>query len=192
MKFVIEHLEKELYEWCLIEYKHMSSFVGKNNLLITNLKDKKDRFKLEKYALTDSCSVLDLNLNNACLLDAKTDKVLSSADAKGFDYFIFGGILGDFPEQGRTEKYLTSKLKNVEVRNLLDKQMPTDNAVAVTKLIADGNSIYDLKFKDNLVINIKKGKFEESVELPFRYVLIEGKPFVSKDLIDYLKRKDSI
>jgi len=189
MIFVIEHLEKEMYNWCLIEYKHISDFVGKNNLLITNVK-KKDISKLKNIALTDSRSVLKLKLKKACLLDIKSKKTLLPNDS--FDYFIFGGILGDFPEQGRTEKYLTSKLKNVEIRNLLDKQMPTDNAVAVTKLIADGKDINDLKFKDNLIINIKNGEFNEELELPFRYLLINNKPFISSKLINYLKKKKDI
>src|SRR3989344_5344964 len=119
MIFVIEHLEKEMYNWCLIEYKHISDFVGKNNLLITNVK-KKDISKLKNIALTDSRSVLKLKLKKACLLDAKSNRTLTSKDSKSFDYFIFGGILGDFPEQGRTEKYLTNKLKNFEIRNLLN------------------------------------------------------------------------
>ncbi len=37
MKFIIEHLEPELYPWCLIEYKHISKIVGKNNLIYTNI-----------------------------------------------------------------------------------------------------------------------------------------------------------
>ena len=192
MKFIIEHLENELYEWCFIEYKNISKFVGKKNLLITNVKNNNDIIKLKKFAGIISDSVLKLNLKNACLLDAKSDKSLNPKDAEKFDYFIFGGILGDFPERHRTEKYLTNKLKNVSVRNLSDKQMPTDTAVIVTKLICDGNSIDKLKFRDTLVIDIKKGKFNETVELPFRYVVLNDQPIISKDLVNYLKKKKDI
>ena len=143
----------------------MSKIVGKDNLIITNVKEK-DIKKLKNICQTETKSVLSLNLKNACLLDTKSKKELTPKDSKTFNYFIFGGILGDFPEQGRTEKYLTSKLKNVEVRNLLDKQMPTDTAVLVTKLVTDGHKLQDLKFKDILTIEIKKGKYTEEVELP--------------------------
>ena len=48
MKFIIEHLEKKLFEWCLIEYEHISKIVGKNNLIITNVK-KSDLSKLKSF-----------------------------------------------------------------------------------------------------------------------------------------------
>lgn len=191
MKFIIEHLENEMYKWCLIEYKNISKYVGKNNLIITNVEEKEVK-KLKNICQVNTKSVLELNLKNACLLDAKSNKELNPKDAKNFDYFIFGGILGDFPEQGRTEKYLTSKLKNVEVRNLLDKQMPTDTAVLVTKLVTEGNNLKDLKFKDNIKIEIKKGKLSEEIELPFRYLILNNKPVISKELIKYLKEKEDI
>ena len=44
----------------------------------------------------------------------------------------------------------------------------------------------DLKFKDELELPIKEG---ESVHLPFRYVLIKGKPLVYPKLMHYLKTK---
>ena len=40
MKFIIEHLEPELYDWCLIEYEHISKIVGKENLIFTNINKK--------------------------------------------------------------------------------------------------------------------------------------------------------
>ena len=51
MKFVIEHLESELYEWCLIEYEHISKIVGKDNLTFTNIKSE-DKKKLRDYGIT--------------------------------------------------------------------------------------------------------------------------------------------
>src|SRR3989344_6405393 len=180
MIFVIEHLEKEMYNWCLIEYKHISDFVGKNNLLITNVK-KKDISKLKNIALTDSRSVLKLKLKKACLLDIKSKKTLLPNDS--FDYFIFGGILGDFPEQGRTEKYLTSKLKNVEIRNLGSIQMSTDTAVIVAKMILKGTPYEKLTFKDEPEVILNKGVIDESVVLPYRYLIKDGKLVISKKLL---------
>jgi len=190
MKFVIEHLQDKLYEWCLIEYEHISKIVGKKNLVFTNVKNKNEAKKLSKCGEVINKSVTKLNLKNACLLDHKAKKILSCKEK--FNYFIFGGILGDFPEQGRTEKYLTSKLKNVEVRNLSSKQMSTDTAVLVTKTIADGKELNEIKFIDSPSIILKKGKFQEEVNLPFRYVSKNDKPFMSKEIIKYLKNKKDL
>jgi len=188
MKFVIEHLENEVYEWCLIEYENMSKFVGKENLIFTKTKSS----KLKKFGEVEPKSVIDLNLNRACLLDPKAKKTLSPSDVDNFDYFIFGGILGDFPEQGRTEKYLTSKLKNVETRNLGSIQMSTDTAVIVAKMILDGKNFNDIKFIDSPNIPIKNGKYAEEVNLPYRYISKNNKPLISPKLIKYLKNKDSV
>ncbi len=190
MKFIIEHLENKLYEWCLIEYKHISKIIGKNDLIFTNIKNPQDVSKLIKLGVVKIDSVTKLNLKNACLLDPKAKMTLKPEEK--FDYYIFGGILGDFPEQGRTEKYLTSKIKNVETRNLGNKQMSTDTAVLVTKLITKGKSLQNISFIDNPLIVIKKGKFQEEINLPYRYVSKNNKPIISKELIKYLRNKKEI
>ena len=46
--YIIEHLEPELYEWCLIEYKEISKIAGKENLWFSNI-NPKDKKKLEAY-----------------------------------------------------------------------------------------------------------------------------------------------
>ena len=189
MKFIIEHLEHEMYEWCLIEYEHISKIVGKKNLLFTKV-PKKDAPKLKKYGEVLTESVLDLKLKNACLLDPKATQTLKPSDS--FEYFIFGGILGDYPEQGRTEKYLTSKLKNVKTRNLGTKQMSTDTAVLVTKTILDGTSFEKIPFIDEPEIALKKGRVAESILLPYRYVAEKGKPVLNKKLLNYLKKKQDL
>ena len=76
MKFIIEHLENEVYEWCLIEYENMSKVVGKENLIFT----KTSSSKLKKFGKVENKSVLDLNLKRACLLDPKAKKTLSPQD----------------------------------------------------------------------------------------------------------------
>ena len=188
MKYIIEHLEQELYPWCLIEYEHMSKYVGKKNLLFTKV-PKKDQSKLKKFGEVTDKTVLELNLQKACLLDPKAKKILTPSDAKKFDYCIFGGILGDHPEQGRTEKYLTSKLKNGEIRNLEKKQMSTDTAVIVTDLIIKGTPYEKLTFKDEPEVILNKGVIDESVVLPYRYLIKDGKLLISKKLLAYLKMK---
>jgi len=188
MKFIIEHLEKKLYPWCLIEYKNISRTAGKNNLIFTNIKSK----KLKKIGKVKKESVIELKLKNACLLDPKAKKTLTPKEAKKFDYFIFGGILGDFPERGRTKKYLSSKLKNAKIRNLTEKQMATDTAVMVAKLIINGTPVKKIKFIDSPALKIRNGKFQEEIILPYRYIIKNKKPRISGEMIKYLKNKKGI
>ncbi len=186
--YIIEHLEPKLWKWCLIEYKHISQLVGKRNLWFTNLK--KRSVELQKYGKAIKKSVTQLPLSNICVLDPDATKTLTPADAKIFDYFIFGGILGDNPPQKRTAPELTSRFTYpVEARNIGKKQLSTDNAVAVVQQIARGKKLEQLHFQDGIEIDLKGG---ESIQFPYRYLLTEGKPLVSEELIEYLGRKGGI
>ena len=93
--------------------------------------------------------------------------------------------MGDYPPKKRTKKELTKKL-NFTARNIGKKQFSTDNAVAVVKEILKGKKLKDLKFKEK--IEIQLGKYD-SVILPYRYLLIKNKPLISKELVEYLKRR---
>ena len=180
-KFIIEHLEEEVYDWCFLEYKSMSKSVGKENLIIANIKNAEDRKKLEPYAEVKEESVLDLKFNNICLLDMDAEKELSPED--NFENLIFGGILGDNPPQKRTVKFLSS-LK-AEKRHLGKMQMATDNAVLTAKIITDGKKFSEIKFIDNPSITMEEGM---DLELPYRFVEVNGKPFISEELLFHIKK----
>ncbi len=180
--FVLEHLEPELFEWCIVEYEEISKTVGKNNLLFTNIKEDSD--KLNSLGAVKKESVVKLKLNNACVLDPEASQELSPSDE--FDYLIFGGILGDNPPRKRTEDELSSKI-NLPKKNLGKKQMSTDTAVKVAKLIVDGKKLSEIKFIDSPEIEIADG---ESVELPYRYLSKEGKPLIPAKIIEILKREE--
>jgi ribosome biogenesis SPOUT family RNA methylase Rps3 len=182
--YIIEHLEPKVFKWCLIEYKNISKIVGKKNLWFTNIKRKNKN--LEKLGKVIKKSVAKLNLKNACVLDPESNKTLNPGEAKKFDYLIFGGILGDYPPKKRTTPELTSKIKNAEARNIGKKQFSTDNAVLVTKEIIKGKKIKDMKFIDKLTIRIND---VESIELPYSYPLVKGKPQISEELVKFLKTK---
>ncbi|MCX6748963.1 MAG: SAM-dependent methyltransferase [Candidatus Pacearchaeota archaeon] len=185
--FIIEHLEPKLWEWCFLEYKSISRIVGKKNLWFTNIKDRVEVRKLEKYGKVFSESVADLNLKKACLLDIDAKQQLKTEDNKKFKFFILGGILGDFPRKKRTKKELINKIKfNIEKRNLGKRQFSTDNAVYVTKQILDGKKLKKLKFKNKIEIRIND---IESIILPFSYPLVNNKPRISEELVSYLKKK---
>lgn len=180
-KYIIEHLEDNLYDWCFIEYKSMSRIVGKENLIITNLKSEKDRKRLGPFADAREESVLKMGLSNACLLDMGAEKELSPSD--NFGWLIFGGILGDNPPQERTVKFLAS-LKAVK-RHLGRMQMSTDNAVLTAKMVVGGKSMSEIKFIDNPSITMEEGL---DLQLPYRFVDVNGKPFISDELLLHIKK----
>jgi len=185
--YVIEHLEPQLFEWCLIEYEHISELVGGENLWFTNIKQPEERKKLEKLGKVFSESVSKMSLKNACVLDPEAEKILSPEESN-FDYFVFGGILGDYPPKKRTKQELTKFMPNSEKRNIGHNQMSTDNAVfAVKQIIENHKKFEELKFKDK--ISLKINEFE-SIDLPYRYNVVGGKPFMSSKLIDYLRKKE--
>jgi ribosome biogenesis SPOUT family RNA methylase Rps3 len=182
--YIIEHLEPRIWKWCLIEYKHISEIVGKENLWFTNLKNGSKT--LSCYGKVIRHSVKEINLKNACVLDPKASNLLEPKEAKTFDYFIFGGILGDYPPRKRTKSELTQFIKNVEARNIGKEQFSTDNAVYVTKQIREGKNLKDMKFKNKLTIKIND---IESVDLPYCYPIVNKKPLMSEEIIKYLKKK---
>ncbi len=186
MKVIIEHLEPELFKWCLIEYKHISKIVRKNNLIFTKIK-KKDAKKLSKLGKVEAKSVKELNLKRACILDPSAKQLLTPKDSKLFDFFIFGGILGNEPMEERTKKELY--LTGIARRNLGKKQMSTDTAVLVTnKIINKKIPFSKLKFKDEIEINIGKNL---STILPYRYLIEKHKIVLPPGLIKHLKTGDS-
>lgn len=182
MKFIIEHLEEEISKWSLAEYKKISQTIGKDNLVFTNISKNKE--KIQNLGEIKKESVLKLELKNSCLLDPIAEKTLTSSEAKKFDYFIFGGILGDNPPRKRTQKL--SELK-CEKRNLGQKQMSTDTATEVVKIIIEGKELKQIKFIDEPEIEIKQN---ESVILPYRYISENGKPKMSKEIMNILESNE--
>ncbi|MEK6858584.1 MAG: SAM-dependent methyltransferase [Nanoarchaeota archaeon] len=186
--YIVEHLEPELWPWCLIEYESLSKAVGKD-VWFTHVQ-KKDVRKLSIYGkvFTQSVQKLDLDLRKTCVLEPFAPRTLETKEAKEFDYYIFGGILGDEKLNGRTEKELTRFLKKADKRNIGKEQFSTDNAVYVTNQIVQGIPLKKQTFQDALEIQFNR---IESVILPYRYPLVDGKPRISKKLIAYLKKKET-
>lgn len=195
MKFVIEHLEPELFEWCLIEYEHISKIAGSNNLIFTNVKDRKDALKLKKFGnvfnekFSELSGKLKFNKNKICVLSQYAQKTLETNDKNNFEYFVFGGILGDKPAKRRTEDIIKELKQNkvkFEERTLGSAQMPTDNAVYASKKILDGTKLNDLEFIDEVEVQINEN---ESVNLPFRYIVDDNKLIISEKLVEHLRKR---
>ena len=188
-KFIIEHLEPELYEWCLIEYEHISKIVGKQNLTFTNIKNKKEKRKLKSYGIVHEENISRLNFEKMCVLSQYSEKTLQTEDKNKFQYFVFGGILGDDPAKKRTNEIINSLKKskiNFKERNLGLKQMPTDVAVYAAKKILEGKTLEDLKFVDEIEIEVNEN---ESINLNFRYIIDNNKLIISGKLVDYLRQR---
>jgi len=187
--YIIEHLDFKLFPWCMIEYKHISQTVGKKNLWFTNIKQKSEKAEvLKKYGKVFKESVRDmvLNKNDICVLDPKANKTLTPSDAKRFRYFVFGGILGDYPPKKRTEKLLSKFMPKSEKRNIGKKQFSTDNAVYVAWKIANGESLEKMEFKNKFELPINK---VETIILPYLYPVVRGEQRISRELVQFLKRK---
>jgi len=81
-----------------------------------------------------STSSSPVPMTRVCLLDPKAPAQLSPEDGEKFDWFLYGGILGDDPPRDRTAEL--RKLR-FEGRHLGSVQMTTDTAVGVTKRIVE-------------------------------------------------------
>lgn len=184
MKYIIEHMDNEMYEWFIIEYKHISKIVGKENLLITNVKKGADKIKKFCKTIPESIAELGIKKRKICVLDMNAKQELRTEDQDKFEYFVFGGILGDDPPQKRTQKII-AKLNTPETRHLGKKQMTLDSAVLAAKLIFSGKKLNQIKIES---ITVKIGMGEE-VTLPCCYVIKNGKPSITPELVKMLKRE---
>lgn len=183
MKAIIEHLEPEVYPWCILEYSHISQILGKDNVIFTNVPLREQK-KLNHLGDCFEEPFAKLRFRNVCLLDPKAEERLTPSD-DGFDYFLFGGILGNYPPEGRTKKAF-GKL-DLDLRELGDKQMSTDTAVNVThKIIDEGKHFEELEFVDSPELVLDDGY---SNELPYRYLAKDGKPILPEGLIDFLQNE---
>jgi len=186
--FVIEHLEPEMFEWCVIEYTHISKIVGKNNLWFTNVK-KSDVKKISNLGKVFTDSVKVMKLGEVCILDAESDVLLTKENSSDLKYYIFGGILGDYPPRKRTKDELSKFFPKSKKFNIGKEQMSTDNAVYTVKQILNGKSFSKLKFQDGCSIKINDIL---TTDLPYRYNIVNGKPLISKDLVKLIINRDKI
>jgi len=184
-KFIIEHLDPQLWKWSFVEYTHISQVVGKKNLIFTNITKEKDIKKLSALGKVYSEKAVEKKFKNMCILDPSAKETLKPSDKK-YDYILLGGILGDYPRKRRTKKELTDKMKGYDVRNLSKYQMSTNTAAYVSWKIINGTPLKDIKFKRKLIVKVNE--FEE-IELPFSFVEENGKLVLPEGYIKLIKEK---
>lgn len=187
MKYVIEHIGGKIFKWSLLEYRHASEFVGKENFIITNVPEKSMK-DVEGFATVYKESIFTLNLGLGCVLDPASEETLVPEDAAKFDFLVIGGILGDNPPQARTTELL-SKRSNFPTRNMGKMQMPTNVAVIVSKMVMDGKKLDEIEFIDNYELPVSK---KLTINLPYRYVAVDKKILLPKYLIDFIKKRQTI
>lgn len=99
MKFIIEHLDEEFFEWSLLEYKSLTEYVAPQEVLFTRFEgEPPSSLKALTNANFTSSSIEQLPLDDTsrvCLLDSEASETLDPSDEKLFDYYLFGGILGN-------------------------------------------------------------------------------------------------
>jgi len=188
MKIYIEHLEKTVSPWILYEYTHIARTL-KETIIITNLCDDKAKKELEKYVKVTCQSVKEL-LRKPIILDPSSNILLNPQDSKMGDGVVVGGILGDHPPRGRTKSLLTKKFKEPIVRSLGEKQFSIDGAAFVADLVLNKKiELTSIKYIDGLKIERTIGGISHIIELPYRYPLVNNRPFISRELVEYLKKK---
>ena len=128
-----------------------------------------------------------MGFENVCILDPESKELLQPKDGENFEYFLFGGILGDYPPRKRTKEEVTSLL-NFPTRNIGEKQMSTDTAVNVVHKIVDDKIPFNkLKFVDEVEIVLDDGY---SNVLPYRYLVEDGKPILPEGMIEHLMKEN--
>ncbi|EGW33457.1 uncharacterized protein SPAPADRAFT_60809 [Spathaspora passalidarum NRRL Y-27907] len=193
MKYIIEHMEEGFSEWVVLEYSQIIRDIGKENLVLTSLPPSTIEKDIPQQLLdlglqwtTEECVDIDggIDKTRVCLLDPGATVDLTPEDKSKFDYFVFGGILGQHPKIDRTG--ILRKKYGFAGRRLGALQMTTDTAIRTTqRIIENGVKFEDIKFLD--YPEIKYNKYE-STEMPFRYIVDnKGEPILPEGMLELIK-----
>ncbi len=189
---IVEHLEPCISPWMLSEYSYLSTlFPGRT--IFTNVKNVKHYETLKQYGKvfeeTFTEVVRALNLTNTIILDPKAEKTLIKEELQNADAVVVGGIMGDHPPKGRTEKLITSKAKHMEARNLGEGQLTIAGVAYVLKELEGGKELKDLDIREGLEISIQVGDYTVTVELPYAFPYKDGEPVLPHNYADVVVRK---
>lgn len=162
--YVIEHMETEFSEWVKLEYSAIVDEVGSKNLYLSSIPNNKPTTStstttnneiLPKEILDKNIQWTHIDITNfqelypnfdkskVCLLDPSATQELIPSDVNKFDFFLFGGILGDHPPRDRTGEL---RKYGFEGRHLGKIQMTTDTAVRVSQIVLKDQSKYKYLF----------------------------------------------
>eukprot|EP00759_Apiculatamorpha_spiralis_P020091 PhF_6_TR25633/c0_g1_i1/m.36036 len=184
---VIEHLEPGVGKWATLEYTHLCRqsheiYQGKAKIVFTNVVVGSEDERIIKEICTaynttctcvpESCAeyvmqTMKATPNSVCILDPVAPLELVPGDLATHEYFVFGGILGTHPMDGRTGREVTRHFPpEVSQRHLGTLQMTTDTAVLVTLRVVLGQEplssmeyVDNAKFKVNACETVKMKGF---------------------------------
>ncbi|KAL1990680.1 hypothetical protein VTN49DRAFT_6519 [Thermomyces lanuginosus] len=190
--FVVEHLDPELGKWSAREYgciarechaagaRFLLTSVPESLQLPEELASLKEELTVERRSVEEIFAEIK---DRVCLLDPAATAELSPADGDNFDVFLFGGILGDDPPRDRTSEL---RKKGYTGRSLGPKQMSTDTAVRVTRMVTlDRIPLDKIPYVDNPELRFSR---YETTELPYRYVADkDGKPIMPEGMFELIK-----
>lgn len=158
-------------EWALLEYRHMLQLVGPGStvhftslshasldslrsLLSQSSGKPQSEFELHTASITTLMAERNIPKSSICLLDPKSPYAISITDAGKhssatkpkeaggpFEYFLYGGILGDDPPRDRT---CSLRQLGFPSRHLGGIQMTTDTALGVTKRCVEDSYLLSL------------------------------------------------
>uniref|UniRef100_D8PMX9 DUF431-domain-containing protein n=2 Tax=Schizophyllum commune (strain H4-8 / FGSC 9210) TaxID=578458 RepID=D8PMX9_SCHCM len=196
-----EETPKSIPPWVELEYSHMRILAGYGSTVhFTNLSEASRASLSEAFFQSSDDKLADAqchkegilqllkektrsdSLDSVCLLDPKAEKELSPEDGDGrFEWFLFGGILGDDPPRDRTAEL---RKLGFPARRLGPIQMTTDTALGVTKIVVgDKTPIDEIPYVDMPTIRFNA---KESVEMPFRYISRNGEPVLPPGMKELL------
>ena len=196
MLYVIEHMETELSPWVICEYRRMVRDCGADRLLFTNMRPGVNcpEYNSESLSFLSGSKLIPETFeeyarghpkHRTCLLDERaTAGVLRPEDASAFDYFLFGGVLGnvDDLDMDRTAEL---RVHGYASRHLGPDQMSTPTALDVTYRVLDGQQeIAAMNF-------INRPEFAvndcETLQIPFKYLADEeGNAIIADGIFEIL------
>ncbi|SGY21115.1 BQ5605_C016g08198 [Microbotryum silenes-dioicae] len=201
--YVIEHMESDESDgsfppWVSLEYSQMLHLASPSQVIFSSLSPQsvsslggllesrgasKASYRAETRSILELMKAEGVDLSKVCLLDPKAQKEVSVEDREEFDWFLFGGILGDDPPRDRTGEL---RKLGFPTRHLGPVQMTTDTALGVTKIVVQDQIPLDkVPFVNHPTIRFDE---IESVEMPFRYVTdAQGEPILPKGMRELLR-----
>jgi ribosome biogenesis SPOUT family RNA methylase Rps3 len=170
--YIVEHMEEELFEWCILEYQHIQNTIGHERFILTNMGSICDDTSQGKEFTSKAHKFMESVINifpkeRICLLDSEATLELRPEDANSFDYILAGGILGDVDEND-PDRTAELRKHGYPTRHLGHEQMTTDTAIITAWHILNNQiTMKDLFFVDRPTFVL--GKYEQ-IHMPFRYL----------------------
>jgi ribosome biogenesis SPOUT family RNA methylase Rps3 len=186
-KLVIENCEPELSEWLFLEYKHAAELWG--SVVFTNVSSPTMAARLSPIGKVEKKPFHEVFAEErVIILDPKGREALKSRDFDDAEAVVIGGILGEATPKGRTTALITSRVKNARVRNLGEVQLTIDSAALVAKLVQLGLSLGEIEITREVELKLSEN---ESILLPYGYVVLEDRLLLTPGLKEYLLRSHS-